>query len=64
VVRIARLIPAWLKFKSCIALSLQQMFQRLRVNILDQRELEGISKPSDDSGNKIGDNYRLLNYVT
>ena len=64
VAMIAYLILAWLKFKSGIGFSLQQMFQLLQANLFDRRELEGISKTPDDHHDDINNDYRLLSYVT
>jgi len=63
VAMIAYLILAWLKFKSSIAFSLQQMFQLLQVNLFDRREMEDIFKPPDSIHDNINNDYRLLSYV-
>jgi hypothetical protein len=63
VAMIAYLVMAWLRFKSGISFSLQQMFQLLQVNLFDRRELEGIFKTPDDRHNDINNDYRLLSYV-
>jgi hypothetical protein len=63
VAMIAYLIMAWLKFKSGIGFSLQQMFQLLQVNLFDRRELEEIFKTPDGHHDDINNDYRLLSYV-
>jgi hypothetical protein len=63
VAMIAYLIVAWLKFRSGISFSLQQMFQLLQVNLFDRRELEGVFKKPDEHRDDINNDYRLLNYV-
>ncbi|MBU1248039.1 MAG: hypothetical protein KKB70_05020, partial [Proteobacteria bacterium] len=60
---IAYLILAWLKFKSGIGFSLQQMFQLLQVNLFDRRNLEEIFKTPGDVYGNINNDYRLLSYV-
>ncbi|MEF2231553.1 MAG: IS4 family transposase [Pseudodesulfovibrio sp.] len=63
VTMIAYLIPAWLKFKSSIAFSLQQMFQLLQVNLFDRRKMEDIFKPPDAIHYNFKNDYRLLSYT-
>ncbi len=63
VAMIAYLVLAWLKFKSGIGFSLQQIFQLLQVNLFDRRELEGIFKTPDGRHDDINNDYRLLSYV-
>lgn len=63
VAMIAYLVMAWLKFKSGIGFSLQQMFQLLQVNLFDRRELEDIFKTPDARNDDINNDYRLLSYV-
>jgi hypothetical protein len=64
VAMIAYLILAWLKFKSGIGFSLQQIFQLLQVNLFDRRELEGIFKTPGDDHDNINSDYRLLSYAS
>lgn len=63
VAMIAYLIMAWLKFKSGIGFSIQQMFQLLQVNLFDRRELGDIFKTPDGRHDDINNDYRLLSYV-
>lgn len=63
VAMIAYLIMAWLKFKSGIDFSLQQMFQLLQVNLFDRRNLESLFKPPEGGKDSIYNDYRLLSYV-
>ncbi len=63
VAMIAYLVLAWLKFRSGIAFSLQQMFQLLQVNLFDRRELGELFKPPDKASDDINNNYGLLSYV-
>ena len=63
VAMIAYLILAWLKFRSGIGFSLQQMFQLLQVNLFDSRDLEDILKPPGNFVDHIKNDYRLLSYV-
>ncbi len=64
VAMIAYLILAWLKFRSGIAFSLQQMFQLLQINLFDRRELVELFKPPDKARGVINNNYGLLSYVS
>lgn len=63
VAMIVYLVMAWLKFKSGISFSLQQMFQLLQVNLFDRRDLVGIFKPPGNTKRNINNNYGLLSYV-